>query len=316
MEKVRRDTIRKLGDMAAMEYPLDIDIKHQTKQGIMDKLKFTSPISNLSIQYELNPSSLCNGVDPYILILIKSAVKHHYLRYILRNTWIKEIYRTFPIAKVAFLLGYSHKERLIVWSENQVSGDIIQGNFTDAYRNNTFKTFMAFQWVERFCSKAKFIFFVDDDMFVNVKLMEKYLRTKSITNETDLLSGMIVKGGLPAREDLSPWYIGKEDYPFLLYPPYLAGCAMILSQSAVRKIAAVFPYVKYFPFDDVLLGIIMNKLGMDIEQNEYLYNVHVNNVTVLHKMMANHGFRDDEFLSKIYNGYSEKFLLKDKRLFL
>ncbi|KAK3100761.1 hypothetical protein FSP39_024957 [Pinctada imbricata] len=309
LKSTRSKIIRKISEETVTAYPLNLDVKNLTLQKIRKITSNEEQINKLSIKYVFNPSTLCSDNDTYLLVLIKSNVRHHHLRYTLRKTWVKEVYSTIPKAKVAFLLGYSFRERLLVWSENRTYGDIIQGDFIDAYRNNTYKTVMSYKWAAEQCSGARFVFSVDDDMFVNVKLTKQFLNSINETIESDLFSGMIVPLGRPAREEQSPWYISKKDYPYLIYPQYLAGCAMFLSQNVVQKINMIFPYVKYLPFDDVLLGIVANKLGIRLHSNEFLNNVHINNVTLLHKMIANHGFRDDEFLRKTYYTFTSSIHL-------
>ena len=54
--------------------------------------------------------------------------------------------------------------------------DIIMENFIDSYGNLTLKTMMGLKWASRYCGRAKFVYKVDDDMFVNVQNLLKYLQ--------------------------------------------------------------------------------------------------------------------------------------------
>ncbi|KAK3099381.1 hypothetical protein FSP39_003583 [Pinctada imbricata] len=252
----------------------------------------------------LNPAMLCDEKEIFLLILIKSNVNHHRLRYVIRNTWAKEAYSVYESVRVAFLIGNSLEEGISMWIENFNFGDIIQGDFVDAYKNNTYKTIMAYRWVVEYCSNARFVFFIDDDMFVNVKLTKTFLNSVDKKTESNLFSGAVVNAGRPARETNNPWFVNKKDYPYKVYPEYLSGCAMFVSQSVIRRFNVLFPYVKYFPFDDVYLGIIANKLGIPLHNNKYLVNANINNVSALNSMIANHGFKNESYLLNTYGDFS------------
>ena len=51
--------------------------------------------------------------------------------------------------------------------ESNVYHDIIQGDFIDRYTNLTFKSLLAMNWTEKYCSKAKYFIKSDDDMVIN-----------------------------------------------------------------------------------------------------------------------------------------------------
>ena len=119
------------------------------------------------------------GID--LVILVKSAASNFEKRNSIRNTWgrksrIKHIHtRTF------FTLGF-HEDNNIqakILEEHCEHNDIIQGDFTDAYFNNTIKTLMTLQWTYKFCNNSRYYFFVDDDYYVSTKNLFLFLKNPS-----------------------------------------------------------------------------------------------------------------------------------------
>ena len=116
-----------------------------------------------------------------LAIFVKSSAPNFNRRIAIRNTWGgSRGFKEFKI-KTFFTLGDSKD----VGVQNQIKEednkyrDLIQGDFTDAYFNNTIKTLMSFQWAYSFCDNAKFYFFVDDDYYVSTKNLLLFLRDPS-----------------------------------------------------------------------------------------------------------------------------------------
>ena len=64
-------------------------------------------------------------------------------------------------------------------TESREYGDIVQGGFTDTYRNLSYKNILGKLWSSLFCDQAQFVLKTDDDMFVDLyqiyKITRKYL---------------------------------------------------------------------------------------------------------------------------------------------
>lgn len=65
-------------------------------------------------------------------------------RSVLRNTWgnpliIKDFLPEGSRVKLIFILGMQPKEQMMIDYEAEVYEDIVQANFVDHYRNNTYK---------------------------------------------------------------------------------------------------------------------------------------------------------------------------------
>ena len=70
-------------------------------------------------------------------------------------------------------------------AESFIYGDIIQENFIDGYYNLTLKTIMGFKWSSKYCSNAKFIMKLDDDVVVNTFDLLNYLNRIYLTDRPE-----------------------------------------------------------------------------------------------------------------------------------
>ncbi|NWS79246.1 B3GT4 galactosyltransferase, partial [Crotophaga sulcirostris] len=66
-------------------------------------------------------------------------------------------------------------ERAALRAEALRHGDVLQGAFPDAYANLTLKTLLLLRWAASRCGAARFVLKADDDVFVNVPALTRYL---------------------------------------------------------------------------------------------------------------------------------------------
>ena len=57
--------------------------------------------------------------------------------------------------------------------------DILQWDFMDTYNNLTIKSILALKWASTFCSNAKFVIKMDDDVFLNSVNLANFLESRS-----------------------------------------------------------------------------------------------------------------------------------------
>ncbi|XP_021351525.1 lactosylceramide 1,3-N-acetyl-beta-D-glucosaminyltransferase-like [Mizuhopecten yessoensis] len=248
-------------------FPLEIDIAYYVNEKIQfnDSIPY-QPINPHPFKY-INLPRACdfrlNGTDltqnDTILVLVKSTASHYSLRGAIRSLW-KSV-QDAGIKKV-FLLGYDGMNQTEINKESQTNRDIIQEDFVDAYRNNTFKTIMGFNWASQFCTEAKFMFFMDDDYYVKLSELANYLRKIPEQNSHNIYIGSLSKKGVPYRDKDTRWYVSAEEYPFDLYPPYIGGGAFVVSYDVAQRFRLAFPFTKYMPIDDAYLGIVARKLNI------------------------------------------------------
>ena len=129
--------------------------------------------------YILNPGySLCNSTDSpvYLLVYVHTAPKNQQQRSIIRETWATRA--LFPELRLVFMIGDTPDREMMktVAYEYETYRDIVQENFIDSYKNLTYKGVMALKWISTYCSTARYVLKVDDDMVVNTFTLIKHLK--------------------------------------------------------------------------------------------------------------------------------------------
>ncbi|CAH1241654.1 B3GALT1 [Branchiostoma lanceolatum] len=133
-----------------------------------------------------NPDKCKSGEDVFLLILVSTRHLNHRQRYEIRQTWGKEANVPGVVIKVLFAVGLVTDAALQrgLEHESRVHKDIIQENFIDSDRNRTLKTIMGLKWAAQFCPQAQYVMKANDDTFVNVFSLVKYLKDLHVTRET------------------------------------------------------------------------------------------------------------------------------------
>ncbi|XP_048753908.2 beta-1,3-galactosyltransferase brn-like [Ostrea edulis] len=243
----------------------DYPVQNQKSQLVSTTVSFFSRITYLS-----NPSTICDSFKSHtgtkILVLVKSSPENFHLR-----KWIR--YKTKSnkdlkdSVKTVFLLGKSDKRDEDILKESKRNGDIIQGSFIDAYRNLTYKTAMGYIWLREHCADSEFVVFKDDDFRINFVNLIKQI--KGHKNPHSMFMGHLVNNGsIIYRNPNHKWYLSKTDYPKSVLPPYFPGGAYLVSTSIARKLSSNFHLVKWIPIDDVYIGLVAQKVGVDLTHSK------------------------------------------------
>ncbi|KAG9488466.1 beta-1,3-galactosyltransferase 2-like [Eleutherodactylus coqui] len=214
--------------------------------------------------YLLEEDGKCADGAPFLLLLIPSAPQEFHTRNILRNTWANESLVNGVRINRLFLLGKSESNEEKVMQESNRFHDILMQDFTDSYYNLTIKTLMGMEWVSRLCPNVKYIMKIDSDMFFNPWfLMEKILQPESPPKK-NFLTGLIVHDALPHRDKGSKWYVSTKTYSKKFYPLYCSGTGYVFSGDMAKKIYLAAAGLPPFPFEDVFVGMCLQKLGVRI----------------------------------------------------
>lgn len=162
-------------------YPYEGDV-HEFVMALKHHEKPTmDPINQYNYTIMLDNKQKCieQGYSTFrIVYVVKSAIENFERRKAIRSSWGFER-RFFDVpSRTVFLLGMHPDDELQakVNIEATKHKDIIQANFIDAYYNNTIKTMTGLKWLVKHCLNAKFYMFVDDDMYVSVKNVLRFIR--------------------------------------------------------------------------------------------------------------------------------------------
>ncbi len=286
-----------------------------------------------------------------LVFLVKSAIDHFDQRSVIRKTWGYEKRFSDVAVRTVFLLGsdpdadphgYSKKQEMID-KEYAEFGDIVQGDFQDTYFNNTIKSMMGLRWAVEQCATSRFYFFVDDDFYVSLRNMLRFLRNPvdyphyleepvmSFDEESanankrriggrklqqlvdfDLPEDVVLYAGHvfhtpPHRHKTSKWFVSLEEWPWDLWPPYVTAGAVVYSRDALIEMYYASYFVKPFRFDDIYMGIVAKKLNIEpFHCPEFYFDRKPYAVPTNYRyVVASHGFSDPLEMERFWNKQKE-----------
>lgn len=265
-------------------------------------LSLQLPVNSVTTSYIHEPH-ICTQLNGtrLLLILVKSDAANSAQRMAIRNTWgnISD-----PNIKLIFLVGYYSIVQEIIDLEAKIYNDVLQGDFVDIYRNNFNKTVMAYTWAVENCLNTQYLFFVDEDFFVNLRNIIQYLRSQSVHSMHNLIVGHLMENAKPFRTKSSKWFITKEEYPYDQYPSYLSGGAILASMNIAKLLKTAFPYVQYIHIDDVYLGLVAKKLNI-VMTHDARFDIEYTNPMHLKDIFASHAYGDHRQLLALWSVFLE-----------
>ncbi|KAH8282402.1 hypothetical protein KR054_007390 [Drosophila jambulina] len=205
------------------------------------------------------------------LILIHTAPDHFEKRSVIRETWggINSIQDS-PL-RLIFALGAVQNDSMQteLIEEHSLFGDLLQGNFIDTYENITYKHVMVLKWFNSHCNQAKLLMKIDDDIFVNTKLLLNNLQeppeasNKTLDNILHQRENVLFCAKNPnprvIRSFKSKWRVSFSEYPDSHYPDFCPGFTVIYSPDVAKRLYEEVQPSPYFRLDDVYITGIMSK---------------------------------------------------------
>ncbi|XP_049869170.1 beta-1,3-galactosyltransferase brn [Pectinophora gossypiella] len=298
-------------------YPLNIDLKPIIDEVLQGKKPSVQPINYYPYKFLTN-SGKCNTLEKLdLFIVVKSAMNHFGHRQAIRKTYGQEDLIPGRIVKTLFFLGVDNppksKLQKMIDKEIEQYKDIVQINFHDNYYNNTIKTMMSFRWVFQHCSTADFYLFTDDDMYISVNNLLDYVHERNeidgneipVDNDVEkrdrhMFAGYVFDSS-PQRFKTSKWRVSLDEYPWDRWPAYVTAGAYIVSNLSMKTMYIGSYFVKHFRFDDIYLGIVAKKVGIEPTHcpGMYFYKKKYSKEGY-RKVIASHGYSDHEELIRVW----------------
>ncbi|XP_017101568.2 beta-1,3-galactosyltransferase brn [Drosophila bipectinata] len=240
---------------------------------------------------------------PRLTILVKSAVANVRRRDAIRRTWGYEARFSDVQLRRVFLLGTAEEGQKDVAWEAREHGDILQGDFVDAYFNNTLKTMLGMRWASEHFNRSDFYLFVDDDYYVSMKNVLRFLGRGRQTHQPDVLFAGYVFQTSPLRHKFSKWYVSLEEYPFDRWPPYVTAGSFILSRQALLQMYTTSKRIPLFRFDDVYLGIVALKARIPLQHCDdfHFHRPTYKGPDSYSSVIASHEFGDPDEMIRVWN---------------
>ncbi|KAH3838621.1 hypothetical protein DPMN_112030 [Dreissena polymorpha] len=143
--------------------------------------------------------------------------------------------------------------------------NIIQANFTDTYRNLTYKAISGLRWAQENCPNTTYVLKTDDDIVVDihrvVRLMKAYIENK--WGKKNILAGYIWPHMNVDRNKSSKWYVSPEEFPKPFYLKYCSGSSYLMSTDVVAKFYTNSLTVPFFWIDDYYVtGMLASAAGV------------------------------------------------------
>ena len=177
--------------------------------------------------FYLNPKeSICepNTKQSILFVTFVSVAPHFFAkRNLIRETWGNKN-SLHDEMRLVFSVGMSTNSTINkqIEDEFRLHKDIVQINhFTDSYFNLTTKIMYTFKWIRQYCTNAKYILRINDDVVVNKPALVNYF--SSLNYKTNSIYGFAIYGAAPKRDKTSKFYISYELYNNSRYNTYLEG---------------------------------------------------------------------------------------------
>ncbi|RUS92202.1 hypothetical protein EGW08_000055 [Elysia chlorotica] len=235
----------------------------------------TRPVVNPHpFDYVHNEPNACAGKTVELMMAVPSRVDSFDLRQTIRETW-GQFATDGNKTVMLFFLGSSTNDTIQqkVTEESQKHGDIVQENFTDAYRNLSLKTVALVKWVSLHCPNSTFVLKADDDMYINVPRLMSRLRSQFEKGPLFVI-GYLLKEKEPFRTTSHKWYLPVSEYPEKTFPNYVSGTSYAMTTTAAMRLYVESFYVRPLFLEDVYLtGILADKASVPrISESEFFPN--------------------------------------------
>jgi hypothetical protein len=203
---------------------------------------------------------LVDSIDLLIIIISKS--ENYKTRDAIRRTWAsgKHFGNLSSIRiRFLFLLDLDEKLRSNIRLENELFHDIIQVELPQQYTLVTHRVLSLLEWSFRFCRTARFVFKTDDDIFINIILLLKFLSPllQQTWNDSFRVSHMAIYGYKHAqagvfRQATDPvdlrYVVTQDEFPCGKYPDYLSGFGYLIPKKARDALVYAVHYDFNVPF--------------------------------------------------------------------
>ncbi|KAG7312625.1 hypothetical protein JYU34_000942 [Plutella xylostella] len=216
------------------------------------------------------------GAGLRLLVLVTSAPDHAAAREAVRLTWgHAALRRDIGFAFVLGSLDSRHEAKAdAIRAEDELYGDIIIGNSRDTYSNLTLKTLSMLEWVHTYCPEVPRLLKADDDMFINVPRLLKFIDARM--NETRTIWGRVFERISPQRSLRSKYYLSPRQYPSNVFPDYAIGGAYLMTTDVAGELLQAAGQEPYLRLEDVFVtGVLASKLKIKRQNAAEFYNKQV-----------------------------------------
>ena len=242
----------------------------------------------------------------HLLVMITTQPNSFERRSNIRTTWASTWHHRTDLLKwkTVFQLGQSEKTKVQekVRMESAKHGDMIIGDFIDTFYKLPIKVIMAFEWATKFCD-FEYLIKTDDDVFVNIPNIFKFLKSPDYP-KIRLYAGNVhfAQDAIrsPRIERHKKYKVTREEYPYNRYPRFCSGGGMVFSRDVVADMVNIHKNSKYFKLDDVYIGMLALRLGVDAHHGDK-FRLDSTDCYCDKNVIVSHGADSKHCMDKLYN---------------
>ena len=227
-------------------------------------------------QIILQNPSLCSTTSSKLnfVIYVHSFIHNWNRRQALRRTYANpKLFKNVRF-QVIFFLGLSKVIGVqeAIKKEFDEYGDIVQGDFIDAYRNMTLKAIFALSWLSNHCSEADYALKIDDDTFLNLFEMISVMQ-KNLDGRLVVICPLWLNQSMPVlrdRKECMKWCVSFRQFRASAFPQFCSGLSYTLSGALVRRLVEAVERTPFFWIDDVYITGLLMKNVTDTEHVRFV----------------------------------------------
>ncbi|XP_046909443.2 beta-1,3-galactosyltransferase 5 isoform X2 [Dermatophagoides farinae] len=276
------------GDQVKREWKISQDgtVVHHGDHMILGR-NYTININNSKKCSDLHNDTIS------FLIVILSSVGNFDRRQTIRETWALDLLQQLGNYRVIFMVGLTNsneiQERLRF--ESLIHEDIVQINIQDNFYNLTHKSIHMLFWYINYCSNAQFLFKTDDDIYLHIPNIIKWLKNVSTKNCNNTIfcrrniSRKILRNANikdlflyssfgktndkqlieRSRKKFQKYVVEYKQLPGNLYPEYCSGFGYAISEMVAKKLFQASKTIPYIGIEDVFItGFCRYKMNITI----------------------------------------------------
>lgn len=143
---------------------------------------------------------------------------------------------------------------------------LFPGNFTESYKNMTYKNIMGLQWTLQYCKTVPYVFKCDDDIMLNIPNIINFLPPKTQRS----IIGSLVDNTIVIRKHFKPpyntkWSLPKSLYPFNNFPQFVYGAGYVITGDIIAELYETSKFIPYIFIDDMFVtGILRHVIGAQV----------------------------------------------------
>lgn len=126
-----------------------------------------------------------------------------------------------------------------------------------------------------------------------------------LPDDVRLYTGFAFDSPRPQRHKWSKWFVDLDEYPFDRWPSYATAGAFVLSRDALVDVYFASYFVDLFRFDDIYLGIVAKKIGLEPLHCEHFHYYPISYSSEYEFAVASHGFQDSNRLLQVWTEQKE-----------